>query len=290
MIRRISEILKEKERTFSFEFYPPKTRAALERLPETISTYLEFDPDWFAVTYGAGGTTRDLTTDMVDDYQKRFNVPVLHHFTCVGHSQEEITTLLDDLKNRGICNILALRGDPPVGVADWVPHPGGFEYCYQLIERIRSYDGFFSIGVAGFPEGHVNCPDKETDTKYLKIKIDTGGEFVITQLFYDTKDYFDFVKRVRNAGINVRLIPGIMPITNYQNLLRFTSNCGASIPKKVEEIFKPLDGNDEASYQAGIDFIAKQCNELLEGGAPGLHFFAMNRTEPVQEILRRIKR
>ncbi len=290
MIRKITDILKEKERTYSFEFYPPKTEAGRKRLPDIARAFTELKPDWFAVTYGAGGTTREWTTDIVDNFQKLFGLPVMHHFTCVGHSQTEIKTLLNDLKRRNICNILALRGDPPVGVAEWTPSPGGFEYCYELIKLIRSYGDFFSIGVAGFPEGHVNCPDKETDSRYLKIKLDAGGDFVITQLFYDTKDYFEYLERVRKIGVNVRIIPGILPIPGYQQLLRFTGNCGASIPQRVHDIFKPLDGDDEASYRAGVELAVTQCKELLDGGAPGLHFFVLNKIEPTREILSRVRR
>jgi methylenetetrahydrofolate reductase (NADPH) len=291
MIRKVSDILKERgeAKTLSFEFYPPKTEAGRQKLPEIAQTYLALKPDWFAVTYGAGGTTREWTTPIVDDLQKRFNIPVVHHFTCVGHNQAEIKELLDDLVKKNIHNVLALRGDPPVGVAEWKPSPGGFEYCYQLINVIRSYDNFFSIGVAGFPEGHVVTKNVDLDIKYLKIKLDAGGEFIMTQLFYDNRDYFNYVKKVREAGINLRIIPGIMPIPSYQGLIKFTSNCGASIPKRVQGIFQPLDGDDEASYKAGVDFAVEQCQELLDGGAPGLHFFTMNRVNPTAEIVSRLK-
>ena len=164
------------------------------------------------------------------------------------------------------------------------------EYCYQLIELIRTHGDFFSIGVAGFPEGHIDCPDKETDSRYLKIKIDAGGEFVITQLFFDNKDYFEYLERTKKVGVNVRIIPGIIPITNYQTLLRFCGTCGATIPQKVHDIFKPLDGNDEATYKAGVEFVVKQCEDLLAGGAPGLHFYSLNKIDPTREILSKINR
>ena len=290
MIRKISDILKEKKRTYSFEFFPPKTEKGMKKLPETAGTFMEFKPDWFAVTYGAGGSTREATMEIVDDLQKRFNVPVMHHFTCVGHNREELKDVLEKMKKRNIHNILALRGDAPEGEKDWKPSPGGLEYCYQLIELIRTFGDFFSIGVAGFPEGHVDCPDKETDTKYLKIKIDSGGEFVITQLFFDNKDYFEYLERAKKAGINERILPGIIPITNYQTLLRFCKTCGATIPGMVHDIFKPLDGDKEATYKAGVDFAVKQCNDLLKGGAPGLHFYSLNKVEPTKEILNKINR
>jgi methylenetetrahydrofolate reductase (NADPH) len=290
MIRKIADILKEKQRTYSFEFFPPKTEKGEAKLYETAAVFTELEPDWFSVTYGAGGGTREKTIEIVDALQKRFDVPVMHHFTCVGHSKSDLKAVIEAMKQRNICNILALRGDAPEGEKEWKPAPDGLEYCYQLIELIRTYGDFFSIGVAGFPEGHVDCPDKETDSKYLKIKIDSGGEFVITQLFFDNKDYFEYLERTKKVGVNVRILPGIIPITNYQTLLRFCGTCGATIPQRVHDIFKPLDGDAEATYKAGVDFVVEQCKGLLAGGAPGLHFYSLNRVEPTREILGKIDR
>ena len=290
MIRKISDILKEKKRTISFEFFPPKTEKGREKLPEVAKAFAELGADWFSVTYGAGGSTREITMDIVDELQKKFGVPVMHHFTCVGHSQEDLKKILGKMKEKNICNVLALRGDAPEGEEFWTPAPDGFEYCYQLIKLIKSFGDFFSIGVAGFPEGHVDCPDKATDTKYLKIKIDSGGEFVLTQLFFDNKDYFEYLERVKKADINVRILPGIITITNYQTLLRFCKTCGATIPQKVHDIFKPLDGDKEATYKAGVKFAVEQCNDLLAGGAPGLHFYSLNKVEPTKEVLSKIKK
>jgi len=282
--------LKEKERTCSFEFFPPKTEKGREKLFETADAFKELKPDWFAVTYGAGGSTREATMDIVDELQRRFQVPTMHHLTCVGHSKDELKAVVGKMKEKNIRNILALRGDSPQGVEHWEPAADGLEYCYQLIELIRStYGDFFSIGVAGFPEGHIDCPDKETDSKYLKIKIDAGSEFVITQLFFDNKDYFEYLERVKKIGVRARIFPGIIPITNYQVLLRFCGTCGATIPQRVHDIFKPLDGDAEATYKAGVKFAVEQCNDLLEGGAPGLHFFALNKVEPTREIVSKIK-
>ncbi|MBL7091943.1 MAG: methylenetetrahydrofolate reductase [NAD(P)H] [Candidatus Omnitrophica bacterium] len=290
MIRKISDILKEKKRTCSFEFFPPKTEKGEIKLYETAAVFAGLAPDWFSVTYGAGGSTRQKTMEIVDELQKRFNVPVMHHFTCVGHSRKELKVIMEEMKRRNILNILALRGDAPEGETEWKPAPEGLEYCYQLIELIRTHGNSFSIGVAGFPEGHIDCPDKETDSKYLKIKIDAGGEFVITQLFFDNKEYFEYLERTKKIGVNVRILPGIIPITSYQKLLKFCETCGATIPQKVHDIFKPLDGNDEATYKAGVDFVVEQCNGLLKGGAPGLHFYSLNKVEPVREILSKINR
>ncbi len=289
MIRKIADILKEKKRTISFEFFPPKTEKGREKLPEVAKTFAELGADWFSVTYGAGGSTREITMDIVDELQTKFGVPVMHHFTCVGHSQEELKNILGKMKEKNICNVLALRGDAPEGEEFWTPAPDGFEYCYQLIKLIKSFGDFFSIGVAGFPEGHVDCPDKATDTKYLKIKIDSGGEFVLTQLFFENKDYFEYLERAKKSGISVRILPGIIIITNYQTLLRFCKTCGATIPQKVHDIFKPLDGDKEATYKAGVEFAVNQCNDLLAGGAPGLHFYSLNKVEPTKEVLSKIK-
>jgi methylenetetrahydrofolate reductase (NADPH) len=290
VIRKISDILKEKERTYSFEFFPPKTKVGMRKLFETASAFKALNPSWFAVTYGAGGSTREFTTDSADELQRRFGISTMHHLTCIGHTAAELKDIIARLKDKNICNILALRGDLPEGLGYWKPPPGGLQYCYQLVELIRSYDDLFSIGVAGFPEGHVDCPDKETDSRYLKIKIDAGGEFVITQLFFNNKDYFEYVDRIRRIGVTVPIIPGVLPVTDYQALLRMCRTCGATIPQRVHDIFKPLQDDAQATYEAGVEFAVEQCNELLNGGAPGLHFFTMNRLDPTREILNRIKR
>lgn len=290
MIKKISDIFKERKKTYSFEFFPPKTPAGVAKLYETIGELNKLGPDFASVTYGAGGSTRGTTLEICAEIQKRFNLTCMHHFTCVGHSQAELRSILDQMKQNNVKNVLALRGDPPQGVEKWEPSPDGFEYCYQLCDLIRSYGGFFSIGVAGFPEGHINCPDKETDSKYLRIKIDHGGEFVVTQLFFDNSVYFEYLDRLKKVGVNVRVLPGILPITSYQGLLKFCNTCGATIPQKVHDIFKPLDGSDEATYKAGVDFAVKQCQELIDGGAPGLHFFTLNKVNPTRDIWEGLKR
>ncbi|NQU94723.1 MAG: methylenetetrahydrofolate reductase [NAD(P)H] [Candidatus Omnitrophica bacterium] len=289
MIKKISDILKEKERTYSIEFFPPKTEKGRAKLPEVAKVFTEMGIDWFSVTYGAGGSTREATMEIVEELQKKFDVPVMHHFTCVGHSQEELKKILGKMKEKNICNVLALRGDAPEGEEFWTPSPDGFEYSYQLVELIKSFGDFFSIGVAGFPEGHIHCPDKETDSKHLKIKMDAGGEFIMTQLFFDNKDYFEYLERTKKVGVNARIFPGMLTITNYKTLLRFCATCGATIPEKVHDIFKPLADNLEATYKAGVDFAVDQCRELLKGGAPGLHFYSLNKVEPTREVINRVR-
>ena len=289
MIKKISDILKEKERTYSIEFFPPKTEKGRAKLPLVAKVFTEMDIDWFSVTYGAGGSTREATMEIVEELQKKFDVPVMHHFTCVGHSQEELKKILGKMKEKNICNVLALRGDAPEGEEFWTPSPDGLEYSYQLVKLIKSFGDFFSIGVAGFPEGHIHCPDKETDSKHLKIKMDAGGEFIMTQLFFDNKDYFEYLERTKKVGVNARIFPGMLTITNYKTLLRFCATCGATIPEKVHDIFKPLADNPEATYKAGVDFAVDQCRELLKGGAPGLHFYSLNKVEPTREVINRVR-
>ena len=231
-MKKITDIFSEKEKTFSFEFFPPKTEVGMKKLYDIAETYAALKPDWFSVTYGAGGGTRDLTLDIVDKFQKRFNIPTMHHFSCVGDSRQSLAEKISEMKNRNIRNIFALRGDPPAGDQNWKPAADGLEYCYQLIEMIRKHGDFFSIGVAGFPEGHINCPSKELDSVYLKKKIDTGGDFVITQIFFENKDYFEYVDRLRKAGVKARILPGIMSITNYQKLLSFCKGVVPLCPKR----------------------------------------------------------
>ncbi len=289
MIKKITDIFKEKEKTFSFEYFPPKTQKGVDNLYETAAELNRLSPDFVSVTYGAGGSSRGATMDICTEIQKRFDLSVLHHFTCVGHSLEELKEIIHQMNENNIQNILALRGDPPKGVDSWEPAPDELQYCYQLIDLIKDSDkDFFSIGVAGFPEGHINCPDKETDTRYLKMKIDHGGEFVVTQLFFDNAVYAEYLERLNNAGVNVRVLPGILPITSYEGLIKFCNICGTNITPEVHDIFRPIRDDEEATREAGIEFAVRQCRDLLERGAPGLHFFTLNKVEPAREIWKRL--
>lgn len=285
MIKKITGIFREKERTFSFEYFPPKTPKGIEKLYQTVKGLNELGPDFVSVTYGAGGSSRDTTMEICNGIQMRFDLTVMHHFTCVGHSQEELKSIIVRMKENNIKNILALRGDPPRGGEDWKPASDELPYCYQLIDLIREIGkDFFSIGVAGFPEGHIHCPDKETDTKYLKMKIDHGGEFVVTQLFFDNAVYSEYLERLKNVGVTARVLPGVLPITSYEGLIKFCNICGTIITEEVHEIFRPLS----ATKEAGIDFAVRQCRDLLERGAPGLHFFTLNKVEPARQIWNRL--
>jgi methylenetetrahydrofolate reductase (NADPH) len=289
MIQKITDIFQKKDKTFSFEFFPPKTPKGMENLYKTVEELNRLGPDFVSVTYGAGGSTRGATLEICAEIQRRFDLSVMHHFTCVGHSIQELKDSISQMKENNILNILALRGDPPPGVEKWEPAPDGLEYCYQLNDLIKdNFGDFFSISVAGFPEGHIHCPDKETDTRHMKIKIDHGGELIITQLFFDNAIYSEYLGRLEKARVNVRVLPGIIPVTSYDGLLKFCGICGATIPQEVHDIFKPLRDDEEATREAGIEFAVKQCRDLLERGAPGLHFFTLNKVEPTKEIWKRL--
>ena len=289
MIKKITDIFKEKSRTYSFEFFPPNTDQGKVKLLETAAALKQLNADFFSVTYGTGGGTRDKTTEIVDQLQGYFNVPVMHHLSCRGYSQAELKNIIGRIKQRDICNVLALYGDQPKQSDEWRPVPDACKYCYQFCQMLSSEGDFFSIAVAGFPEGHMGSPDKETDSRYLKAKLDAGGQFVITQLFFDNRDYFEYIERVKKIGVRQRIIPGIFPITDYQKLIDFTDRCGATVPGEVHDIFRPLAGDSQATYRAGVEFAVKQCRALLDGGAPGLHFFTMNKIDPSREILNRVR-
>jgi methylenetetrahydrofolate reductase (NADPH) len=286
----ISDILKKKERIYSFEFFPPKTDKGFANLLETIAQLAVFHPDFISCTYGAGGGNRTKTLDVVQHIQRPHQITGLAHLTCVLHTKNEIKDILEDIKSRGIKNVLALRGDPPQDDPGWQPGKDNFKYSSELCRFIREHFGdYFSIGVAGFPEGHVLCPDKNLDAKYLKAKIDNGADFVITQLFFDNKLYFDYVNRLRKLGVTARIIPGILPITNYQGLVKFCRTCGATVTEEVKKIFEPIQDDPEATAAASVQFAVRQCRELLNGGAPGLHFYCLNKVSPTDKILAEVR-
>ena len=289
-VKKITELFKEKKQTLSFELFPPKTEQGYANLLETIAELARLRPDFVSCTYGAGGGSRDKTFDIVQHIQDQHGIIGVAHLTCVLNSKDQIRTILDDVKRRGIKNILALRGDPPQDQPDWQPGEDNFKYSSELCAFTRKHFGdTFGIGVAGFPEGHLLCPDRDQDTKYLKIKVDNGADFVITQIYFDNKDYFEYVARLKKLGVAARVLPGIIPITDYNRLLKFTSLCGASVPPKVKSIFEPIQNDPEATLKAGIAFAVEQCRELLDRDAPGLHFYCLNKLHPTSDILKVLK-
>jgi methylenetetrahydrofolate reductase (NADPH) len=290
-MKRIIDLFKTKEKTYSFELFPPKTPEGFQKLLGTIEQLCTLKPDFISCTYGAGGGNRDKTFDIVQHIQGKHQTISVAHLTCVLHTRDEIKAILADIKTRGINNVLALRGDPPQDNPGWAPGPQNFHYSSELCAFIRkSFGDYFGVGVAGFPEGHILCRDRDRDAQYLKVKIDNGADFVITQLFFNNQDYFDYVKRLRKIGVTARVLPGILPITDYVSLLRFCALCGTTVTEEVKTIFEPIQGDKEKTLEAGIKFATKQCRELLAGGAPGLHFYALNKFHPVDTILTEVRR
>jgi methylenetetrahydrofolate reductase (NADPH) len=273
----------------SFEFFPPKTdegdRALLEK---HIPALMAARPDFCSVTYGAGGTTREKTLTIVDRIQKEHRLPALAHLTCVNHTQAEVGALLEKIRALDCKNILALRGDPPGG-GEFVPTPGGFEYSAQMVKFIRD-TGDFTIGTAGFPEGHIaNKIGKQDDWKHLREKVDAGADFVITQLFFDNADFFEFRDYVAGKlGVKVPLVPGVIAILNAAQITRFTQLCGSKIPPALRARLDQLGTDDEAALQFGIEYATRQCEELLRAGVPGLHFYTLNKAHSTVQVLKNL--
>ena len=273
----------------SFEFFPPKTGEGDRNLLEKqIPALLQAKPDFCSVTYGAGGSTRDKTLMIVDCIQREHDLTALAHLTCVNHTRDEVRTVLEKIRALGCKNILALRGDPPNG-GEFQPTPGGFEFASQLVKFIREQDDF-SVGVAGFPEGHPACKNgKQTDWRHLQEKVDAGADFVLTQLFFDNADYFEFRDFVTGRlGVRVPLVPGIIPFLSATQIVKFTQLCGAKIPPPLRAKLDELGANDEAAAEFGIEYATQQCEELLRAGAPGLHFYTLNKARSTVQVLKNL--
>jgi methylenetetrahydrofolate reductase (NADPH) len=273
----------------SFEFFPPKTDEGDRNLFEkSIPALLQTKPDYCSVTYGAGGTTREKTLMIVDRIQREHRLTALAHLTCVNHTREEVRTLLEKIRALGCKNILALRGDPPGG-GSFQPTPGGFEFSSQLVQFIRAASDF-SIGAAGFPEGHIACKDgKHADWNHLKSKVDAGADFVLTQLFFDNADFFEFRDYVAGKlGVRVPLVPGVIAILNATQILKFTQLCGAKIPQPLRSKLEALGNDEEAAMEFGIEYATRQCEELLRAGVPGLHFYTLNKSHSTVQVLKNL--
>jgi methylenetetrahydrofolate reductase (NADPH) len=268
----------------SFEFFPPRTPEAEARLYDTVATLAPLRPTFVSVTYGAGGTTRRLTRDIVARIKREIGIEAMAHLTCAGHTASELAQILDDLTAAGIENILALRGDPPRGETAFMPVAGGFAHGSELAAFINGRWDVCIVGAA-YPEKHLESPDLETDLRYVKRKVDAGARVLITQLFFEPTTYFHFIERARAAGIGVPIVPGIMPITNVSQIERFTTMCGATIPAVLRDRLAGVRDDDEAVAGVGIAWARDQCRALLEGGAPGLHFYTLNRSRSTREVV-----
>ncbi len=282
---RIDRILRASEDPiFSFEFFPPKTEAGERNLFEAIAALRPLEPAYVSVTYGAGGSTRDKTIEIVTRIREEHGLEAMAHFTCVGATVPELLTTLDELAHIGLDNVLALRGDPPQGQEEWTKTEGGLEYSRELVELIRG-DYPFAIGAACFPETHIHATSAEDDLRHLKEKVDAGVDFLVTQLFFDNASYFDFVERARAIGIEAPIVPGVLPITNIAQLTRITAMCGATIPPGLMEELELRAEDPDAVLQLGVAYATLQCAELLAAGAPGIHFYTLNRSPATRAIL-----
>ena len=278
---KVTEALAKNTPTLSFEFFPPRTKEQEDHLFAVIARLKKFDPDFVSVTYGAMGTTREKTFYWVSEIKKRFQVEPVAHLTCVAATADDIAQQLDELEKAGAQNILALRGDPPEGQENFVPPRNGFRYAKELIAFIKKHKPGFCLGAAGFPE--------KKDTQHLKEKIAAGADYVITQLFFDDCYYFDFVARCRKAGIEAPIIPGLMPITSFKQILKITKMCGATIPKDLLEKIEKHKDDPQAIQLIGAEHALKQSVELLDSSVKGIHFFVMNQAEPISQILSQLK-
>jgi methylenetetrahydrofolate reductase (NADPH) len=280
---KIKDIL-QNTRTISFEFFPPKTTDGLPEVFQAIGRLKPFRPDFVSVTYGAGGSTRAFTEEITMRVKEEAEVEVMAHLTCVGQTKGEVHGVLQRLESAGIDNVIALRGDPPRGQEGFVPTEGGFKHATELIEHIRR--GFrFGVAAACYPEGHVESPDPATDLEHTKLKVSKGAEFLITQLFYDNGYFFDFMDRARRAGINVPIIPGVLPILSTRQIRRFTALCGARIPPALDRQLDKFADDDDAVRDLGVEYATEQVKELWDNGVAGVHFYVLNRTYSVSKIL-----
>ncbi len=277
---RIADLYTAKEApVLSLEFFTPKNEAGRRALFRAVERLGTIQPGFVSITCGAAGTTRERTADLAIELQEKFGLTAMAHLVCTGTTQSELEGTLRHMQACGIDNILALRGDPPKGATDWTPVEGGFRYASELATFVRER---FALGIGGacYPEKHHEAPSLETDIRNLKRKVDAGAEFLITQLFFDNDRYWSFVDKVRAAGVNVPIVPGVMPVLNLANLQRIASlSPGTTIPPDLENAFREADEDDEAALRAGVSFAAQQCRALLAKGAPGIHFYTLNRSK-----------
>lgn len=287
---KIGEILRKGLFSVSFEFFPPKTSEGEHQLLETIKELRELRPSFVSVTYGAGGSTRDRTRSAVKRIHEELGLNVMAHLTCIAHSREELIEILEDYRRIGIENILALRGDVPRDQPDFIPPEGACRHAKDLVELIRERFGdYFSVGVASYPEGHPESPNMEWEVRFFREKVMAGADFSITQMFFENRYYYEFLEMCLRAGVDIPIIPGIMPITNFKQVRKFASMCGATIPQSLVEKMERVEDYGEEVAKIGVEFAIRQCEDLLRNGVPGLHFYTLNKSKATLEIYRAIK-
>lgn len=280
---RLAELYSQPRLTLSVEFFPPKTEKGEENLFSEIELIKRIKPAFCSVTYGAGGSTREKTVDLVETIHSACGLEVMCHLTVVGQSKDDARNILRKLKELGIENVLALGGDPPQGMADWQPHPDGFQHAIELVREAVALRSF-SVAVAGFPEVHPRAVSREADLRFLKEKVDAGADAVITQLFFDNQDFYRFSDDLRRLGVTVPIIPGILPLQSAPQVRRFTSLCCSKIPAQLEKELVKVENDDNAAVELGIEYATRQCEELIKFGVPGLHFYTLNKSHSVLAI------
>jgi methylenetetrahydrofolate reductase (NADPH) len=275
---KIVELFRRPGPVVSFEFFPPKTQEGVESLYQTAEELRACRPSFVSVTYGAGGSTRDRTIELVSRIQRDLGITTMAHLTCVGSTRQELLEVCKRLQDAGITNLLALRGDPPQGEKEFKPVSGGFRWASELVAFIRDSGLDFCIGAACYPEGHVETRDLAADLANLVQKVGVGVDFLITQLFFDNEDYHAFVRRARSAGIQLPIVPGLMPVTNVAQVQRFTKMCGARIPQELQRRLQIVERDPAGVVASGVHWTIEQARALLHGGAPGLHFYTLNKS------------
>ena len=284
---KISEILQNKNQGISFEFFPPKSDKGKQALEGTINELKSYQPLYASMTYGAGGTTQNWTKEAVDMLLQAKTVEVMPHLTSIGSSQEEVDLILEDYHLRGIQNIMALRGDPPLDVENFNFKSQEFSYAFDLVRAIKR-NGNFCIGVAVYPEGHIETDSLEKDMSFTKQKIDAGADFGVTQMFFDNKYYYDFLERASKSNIKIPILPGILPLTDVAKVKQFAAVCRTTIPVKIENEMARFSDCPEDMEKVGIDFTIKQCQDLIANGVKKLHFFTLNKPQIIKTILEAI--
>lgn len=282
---RIRDIYQNGRFGLSIEVFPPKTSDGDEALRQTLAELAPYQPAFVSCTYGAGGSTSRRTIDWCREIQTRFSLTATAHFTCVGHSKEELLTWLKLAVENGIQNIMALRGDPPAGETEFRPAINGLSYANELVTLIRDHFPDLGIGVGGYPEKHPQAPNLETDLAHLKRKVDAGADAIFTQLFFENARFFQFRERAQALGIHVPIIPGIMPITEFARIQRITALCGAKMPAELSARLEAVQHDKAAQFQIGVEHAILQCRELLNQGVPGLHLYALNKSQACKQIL-----
>ncbi|MCG8475830.1 MAG: methylenetetrahydrofolate reductase [NAD(P)H] [Cytophagales bacterium] len=285
---KLTDLFQQKKSTFSFELFPPRSYKATIEFGINVGQLLKMNPDYISVTYGAGGSTQKETFDLIDYLQNSVGLNTMAHYTCLNATREKVEQDMNQLKDIGIENLMLLRGDPPKGQKNFVPTSEDFKNASDLVAHVNRKHKHFGIGVAGYPEKHPEAEHLAQDLYHLKYKMDQGADFIVTQMFFDNAHYYRFAERCKEIGITQRIIPGIIPITNFKQIKRFSELAGSQIPEQVLELFKPHENNPKKLYEVGVYYALKQCIDLLENGAPGIHFYTLNKSRATIDVFESI--